>query len=161
VSDGERRPAMVLTGVKKVRNLRTIQQCTRIIEQVFKGFGLDPKKDRLPQKGVVGWVVRRGDAIIYVLLNQNKRMDTLRVISPLVRLPKRNQAAFYRKCLEYNFAMINCYLAANRDYLSIVFERPLTGLNPEEVAYIIDNLSRLADELEKELHEEFGVPYYQ
>ena len=152
---------MVLSGVKKVRNPRTIQQCTRIIEQVFKNFGLDPKKDRLQAKGVIGWVVRRGEAIIYILLSQNKRMDTLRVVSPMVYLPKRNQAAFLRRCLEYNFAMINCYLAVNKDFLSIVFERPLTGLNPEEVAFIIDNLSRLADDLEKELKEEFGVKYYE
>ena len=151
---------MVLSGVKKVRNRRTVQQCTRIIEQFFKNFGLDPKKDRLPQKGVIGWVVRRGTAIIYVLLNQNKRMDTLRIISPMVHLPKRNQIAFLRRCLEYNFAMINCGLAINKDFLSIVFERPLTGLNPEEVAYILDNLSRLADELEDELREEFGVKYF-
>jgi len=152
---------MVLSGVKKVRNQRTVQQCTRIIEQVFKNFGLDPRKDRLPQKGVVGWVVRRGEAIIYILLNKNKRMDTLRIISPMVHLPKRNQAAFLRRCLDYNFAMINCALAANKDFLAIVFERPLTGLNPEEVAYILDNLSRLADELEKELKEEFGVILYE
>lgn len=151
---------MVLTGVKQVRNRRTIQQCTRIIEQVFKNFGLDPKKDRLPQKDVLGWVVRRGSAIIYILLNENKRLNTLRVVSPMVHLPKRGQAAFYRKCLEYNFALINCALSVNNDFLAIVFERPLTGLNPEEVAYILDNLSRLADELEKELKEEFGVRYY-
>ena len=151
---------MVLTGVSKARNERSIHQCTRIIDTVFAQFGLDPKKNRVKEKNVIGWIAKRGKAVIYLLLNENKRLNTLRIISPMVYIPEKNREAFLRRSLEINFSIINCALAVNKDFISIVFERPLTGLNSEEVAYALDNISRLADDLEKELKKEFGAKYY-
>jgi hypothetical protein len=151
---------MVLTGVNKVRNARSIRQCTRIIDEVFDQFGLDPRKNRVKEKNVIGWIAKRGKAVIYLLLNENKRLNTLRIISPMVYIPEKNREAFLRRCLEINFSIINCALAVDKDFVSIVSERPLTGLNPEEVAYALDNLSRLADDLEKDLKKEFGAKLY-
>ncbi len=151
---------MVFTGVRKAKNERSIRQCTRIIDEVFKQFGLDPGKNQIREKNVIGWIAKRGKAVIYILLNENKRLNTLRIISPMVYIPEKNREAFLRRCLETNFSIINCALAVSKDFVSIVFERPLTGLNPEEVAYSVDNLSRLADDLEKDLKKEFGAKYY-
>jgi len=151
---------MVLTGVSKAKNERSIQQCTRIIDAVFAQFGLDPRKNRVQEKGVIGWIAKRGKAVIYLLLNENKHMNTLRFVSPMVYIPEKNREAFLQRCLEINFSIINCAVAVNKDFVSIVFERPLTGLNPEEVAYALDNISRLADDLEKDLKKEFGAKYY-
>jgi len=151
---------MVFTGVRKARNERSIRQCTRIINTVFKQFGLDPKKNRLQDKNVIGWIAKRGEAVIYLLLNENKRMNTLRIVSPMLRIPARRKEAFLRRCMEINFSIINCALAVNKEFVAIVFERPLTGLSAEEVAYALDNLSRLADELEKDLQKEFGAKLY-
>ena len=121
---------MVFAGVKKARSERSIRQWTRIIDEVFKQFGLDPKKNRIQGKNVIGWIAKRGKAVIYLLLNENKRMNTLRIISPMVCIPEKNREAFLRRCLEINFSIINCALAVSKDFVVIVFERPLTGLNP-------------------------------
>jgi len=77
-------------------------------QHVFKQFGLDPKKNRLQDKNVIGWIAKRGEAVIYLLLNENKRMNTLRIVSPMLQIPARRKEAFLRRCLEINFSIINC-----------------------------------------------------
>lgn len=35
---------MVFKGVRKVTNVRTIEEAEKIVEKVFKGLGLNPKE---------------------------------------------------------------------------------------------------------------------
>ncbi len=151
---------MVFKGVKKVTNLRTIEEAEKIIEKVFKGLGLKPEEARIDSEEVHGWALKRGTAIVYIFLNENKYINTLRIVSPLLYIPKKNQKEFLKKCLEYNYYFINCALGLNEDILFLVEERPLTGLDPEEVEYIINNLSRIADRLDTELAKTFDAKMY-
>lgn len=152
---------MVFKGVRKVTNLRTIEEAEKIVEKVFKGLGLDPKEAKIESNEIIGWAVKRGTAIIYIFINENKYINTLRIVSPLLYIPKKRQNEFLRKCLEYNYYFINCALGLNEDILFLVEERPLTGLDPEEVEYIINNLSRIADRIDNELAKKFDAKMYE
>jgi len=151
---------MVFKGVRKVTNLRTIEEAEKIIDKVFKGLGLKPEEAKIDSKDILGWAVKRGSAIVYIFLNENKYINTLRIVSPLLHIPKKNKISFLKKCLEYNYYFINCALALNDDLIFLVEERPLTGLDPEEVEYIINNLSRIADRLDTELAKTFDAKMY-
>lgn len=151
---------MVFKGVRKVTNLRTIEEAEKIIDRVFKGLGLDPEKAKIDNPDIHGWAIKRGSAIIYIFLNENKYINTLRIISPLIYVPKKRQIEFLKRCLEYNYYFINCALGLNEDLIFLVEERPLTGLDPEEVEYIINNLSRIADRIDNELAKEFDARMY-
>lgn len=152
---------MVFKGVSKVTNTRTIEEAEKIIDKVFKGLGLKPDKAKIDSKDVHGWAIKRGSAIVYIFLNENKYINTLRIVSPLLYLPKKRQNAFLRKCLEYNYYFINCALGLNEDLIFLVEERPLTGLDPEEVEYIINNLSRIADRIDNELARKYDAQMYR
>lgn len=151
---------MVFKGVSKVTNLRTIEEAEKIIDKVFKGLGLKPEEAKIDSKDIHGWAVKRGNAVIYIFLNENKYINTLRIVSPIMYIPKKRKVEFLKKCLKYNYYFINCALALNEDLIFLVEERPLTGLDPEEVEYIVNNLSRIADRMYNELALVFDTKIY-
>lgn len=151
---------MVFKGVRKVTNLGTIEEAEKIIDKVFKGLGLKPEEAKIDNPDLIGWAVKRGSAIVYIFINENKYINTLRIVSPLIYVPKKRQNEFLRRCLEYNYYFINCALGLNDDLIFLVEERPLTGLDPEEVEYIINNLSRIADRIDNELAKEYNAQMY-
>ena len=54
---------MVFKGVRKVTNLRTIEEAEKIIDKVFKGLGLKPEEAKIDSKDILGWAVKRGRGI--------------------------------------------------------------------------------------------------
>jgi hypothetical protein len=150
---------MALFGNKKVKET-TVKDCIKMVEAFLQKCGANPKKHRLPDKDTIGWQIARGSAIIYILINNHEGLTTIRVISPILTLPKSNILPFYRKCLEINTGLISCALGAYEDKVAVLSERPIEGLDPEELEGILNHLSAVADDLDNKLADEFGATIF-
>ena len=53
--------------------------------------------------------------------------------------------------------MKNCAICVYENEVALVVERPIEGLDPEEVEWTIDYLSQVADNLDNKLADEFGA----
>ena len=150
---------MGLFGTKKKQSKEvTIQECIKMIEGFFKKINLSAKDRRLPNQDSFGWWVQRGSALVYILLNEED--ETVRIISPILYLPEKNILPFYRKCLEMNTSLINCAFGAMDDKIVLVSERPINGLDPQELEGTIQYLSAVADDIDDKLAIEFKAQMY-
>ena len=152
---------MGLFGTKKVQIKETsIKECVIMIESFFKRIDFNPRDQRLPDRDTLGWWLQRGSALIYILLHQHDKMPTIRVMSPLLYLPGSRILPLYRRCLELNAELINCAFCVVDDKIMLVSERPIDGLDPQELDETIMYLSAADDEFDNHLSEEFNAPMY-
>lgn len=152
---------MGLFGTKKVQVKETsIKECVKMVERFFRDIGFNPRDQRLPNRDTLGWYLQRGSALIYILLHQHDKMPTIRIVSPLLYLPESKILPLYRRCLELNNELINCAFGVTDDKIMLVSERPIDGLDPQELEETIRYLSGAADELDNKLSEEFNAPMY-
>lgn len=150
---------MGLFGTKKVKET-TIGDCMGMIESFFRKIGTDASSQRLRDKETTGWWAQRGSAAIFIMLNDHDGMTTLRIVSPLLYLPQENILPFYRRCLEINLGLLNCALGVTGDKVVLATERPIEGLDPEELEGTLNFLSAVADDLDNQLADEFGAKLY-
>jgi type III secretion system-like peptide-binding chaperone len=139
---------------------RTIQECTKMVEEFLRKIGAVPDNQRLQDRDTIGWGIQRGSAVVFVLLNEHEKFNSLRVVSPIVYLPEEKILPFYRRCLEINMELITCALGVVDDRVVLVHERPLEGLDQEELEGTINFLSGVADDLDNKLANEFGAKIY-
>ena len=152
---------MGLFGTKKVAEKETtVKDCVRMIEGFFRKVKLNPNEYRLPDRDTLGWFLQRGSARIYILLNQQGETKTVQIISPILYLPEDHILPFYRRCLEMNMHLINCAFAASDDKIVLVSERPLEGLDQQELEGMIQYLSAVADDIDDKLGNEFKAQLY-
>ena len=149
---------MGLFGSKPVAE-KTLRECEKLVEEFFRQVGLNPNEQRVEgQKGA--WWAMRGSAVVYIFVNEAQDMNTLRIASPILYLPHENLLPFYRACLELNYSLVNCAMAIYKDILYLITERPLLGLDPEELQDTMNILGFYADKYDNELADEFGAKIY-
>ena len=147
---------MGLFGTKKVEiKETTVKDCVKMIESFLKKNRFNPNDQRLNNSDTLGWWVQRGSAVIYILLNQHEREPTVRILSPILYLPEEHILPFYRRCLELNMSLINCAFGAMDDQIALVTERPIAGLDAEELEGTLHYLSAVADDVDDKLAAEF------
>jgi hypothetical protein len=56
--------------------------------------------------------------------------------------------------------LIGCALGVYEDKVAAVGERPITGLDLEELEYMIHSVSGVADDLDDQLADECGAPLF-
>jgi hypothetical protein len=152
---------MSLFRPKKATDKRTtLRDCVQMVEGFFKKINANPNDQRLPDRNALGWWIQRGSAMIYIFLNQGEDNITLRILSPLLYLPEDFVLPFYRRCLEINMRLINCALAASDDKILLVTERPIEGLDQQELESSIHYLAAVADEIDNKLSAEFNARMY-
>lgn len=132
------------------------EDCITMVENFLNKIGLNPSEQRL--KGdTIGWVAVRGSAITYIMIFEYENFASIRIYSPILYLPEENILPFYRKCLEINFELVNCAICVYEDKVALVVERPIGGLDPEELEGMVNYLSSVADDLDNKLADEFGA----
>lgn len=152
---------MGLFGTKKVTEKETtVQDCVRMIENFLKKARMKPGDQRLPDPETIGWWVQRGSARIYIVLNQQGDTKTIRVFSPILYLPDDHILPFYRRCLEINMGLMQCAFAATEDTIGLVSERPIEGLDEQELESLLLYVSSVADDVDNVLAAEFKAKLY-
>lgn len=150
---------MGLFGTKPVKET-TARDCIKMVDNFFQKIGLDSSRQKLPDRDTTGWWAQRGSAIVYIILNEHDDLETIRIISPILNLPNENILPFYRRCLEINMSLFNCAIGVYDDKVVLISERPIDGLDPEELEGNINFLSGVADDLDNKLADEFGANLY-
>jgi hypothetical protein len=139
-----------------------------LVDQTIRKLGLDPDACRAaaaPSGGDAtraSWTLKRGSASVLVTVThyQAEGQVFLRVASPVVTLPTdaAKQNACIRRLLELNAAgLVNAAFGLAGDRVVAVSERPVQGLDPEEVEQMIKHLSAVADTFDNKLERDFGA----
>jgi hypothetical protein len=79
----------------------------------------------------------------------------IRVNSPILHFPDANREAFFLRLLEVNRDLSYCCVAACDEIVIVSGQRPILGLEQEELNDLIWNVSYVADTLDDSLADEF------
>jgi hypothetical protein len=158
------------------------QNAVDLVEKTIGKLGLDPAGCRAGGAAAVtpagpgpaapqavpgqtqsaSWTLKRGSAsvLVTVATYEHDSVTYLRVASPVVTMPPDagKQTACMRKLLELNAAgLANAAFALVGDRVVAVSERPVPGLDAEEVDQIVRHLAAVADTFDDRLAKEFGA----
>ena len=149
----------IFRSKKKNTDDGSIQQCVKMIKLFYKSHSLNINDFRM-QGRENGWWIQRGSAVIYIILNPHEESPSIRIVSPILYLPEDFIVPFYRRCLELNMELMQCAIGASGDRVSVVSERPIAGLDQEELKSMIGYLSAVADDIDDKLADEFKAKLY-
>lgn len=150
---------MNLFGAQKVSK-GLVQEAVTMVETYFRHRGLNPSEHELTGSDGCGWWLTEGSARVYIFVQRSSQAAVLRITSPLVIVPEKNQAGFYKKLLDINSNLTNCALSTHGDIVLIVSQRPTLGLVQDELDELVWNTAYVADLLDDKLKEEFGCRMY-
>lgn len=151
---------MTLFGAQKVSGT-TLEEVAGLIQNYFKGRGLDHHKQEIPGSEGCGWWLVEGSAKVYIFIQDSAAGPVLRITSPIVFLPAENLEQFYRRLLDLNSNLASCHLATYDNYVLVLTQRQTTGITQEEVDSMVWNVAYVADLLDDKLAAEFGTQLYK
>ena len=128
-----------------------------MIDQYVIEIGLTKEQTYNPERKAWYWM--RGSANIEVFVaSMDSGREFLRIFSPLMKVPKGNEAIFYRTLLDMNDNCLGVKITTmeGTDQVYVTYERDLIGIDYDEVKTCIADLEWWADELDDRLIEQFG-----
>lgn len=137
-----------------------LEDSAAIVRTILREIGVDPDQTRLATSEGLAWAFRRGSAVVEIYLVERQDGGTLQVLSPIMHLPASGLLPLYRRLLELNLTLSNAAFGVHTDVVYVFNERPLAGLDPEEVDHIIEQVASFADEYDDSLVSEFGGRLY-
>ncbi len=143
---------------KKKESFSTVDECKKFIESFFVDMGAVPEQHQFENENK--WFLKKGSAMIFISIGGSEDFFNLRIVSPILFAPEKNLLAFFRRCLEINMELVSCAIGVFDDTVALVHERPINGIDKEEVNDIIENLSNMADDLDDDLAKEYGAKLY-
>jgi hypothetical protein len=151
---------MGLFGTKK-SNKMTSERVVEMFAEYYQRRGLDIKGHGVPGCDGYGWWITEGSAKIYIFVQEDRIGNVVRVHSPILKYPETKREAFFLRLLETNRDLSGCCVSAFDGVIMVSGQRPITGLDQEELNTLIWNVSYVADTLDDQLAEEFGAELYK
>ncbi len=151
---------MSLFGAQKVKGT-TLDDVAHLIQNYFKGRGLDYHNQEIPGSEGCGWWLTEGSAKVYIFIQDSQAGPVLRITSPIVFIPTDNHETFYRKLLDLNSNLASCHLATYENYVLVLSQRQSMGITQEEVDSMVWNVAYVADLLDDKLATEFSTQLYK
>jgi T3SS (YopN, CesT) and YbjN peptide-binding chaperone 1 len=137
-----------------------VGKAKKMVEGAVRERGMDPDKHQAAAaKGGFAWALRFGSAAVMIALNPGVDKDAgrLRVVSPIVKMPKEPSAKMLRRLLELNGTELpGVALGIVGDEVVLVAERSISGLDRSEVEEILSMAGFYADKYDDMLVSEFG-----
>lgn len=147
---------MGLFSRKKKTDVGDIKGSVKIIRDVLAKIGISGSPQPIDGGKGFGWILQRGSAVVYVMINEIDGKGFFKVVSPIIYLPTENLLPLYRTILEINMDLTNAALGVQEDKICVVSERSVAGLDAVEAEEIIKRVAYYADELDNKLVSEFG-----
>jgi hypothetical protein len=147
---------MGLFSRKKTTDEGDIKESVKLIRDVLSKIGINGTPQPIDGGKGFGWVLQRGSAVVYVMINDVNGKGYFKVVSPIIYLPAENLLPFYRAILEINMELTSAALGVQEDKICVVSERSIAGLDSVEADEIIKRVAYYADELDNKLVSEFG-----
>jgi Tir chaperone protein (CesT) family len=110
---------------------------------------------KLDESGYVE--VRSGSAMVRLSVMED--VGVLILLAPIMKVPKVNREALYRRLLEASYLMTSdaaFAIDAQADEINVRALRRLSGLDYEEFEDLLDTVGKVADTWDDALREEFG-----
>jgi hypothetical protein len=128
------------------------------VDAGIKMLEIDPTDAKGQKEGQ--WDFDRGSAKIAVGVTSTDRFPNgyfyvSSIIMETDNVPAEKKPELYLKLLELNATLVNMRFAFNKDVVFLISNRDANGLDPQEVAITINELSYYADMLDDRLQEEF------
>lgn len=150
---------MGLFGTKKAAK-GTVESVVEMLENYFKRRRLDINGHILDDSEGYGWWIMEGSAKVYIFIQDAPKGIVIRVTSPILHFPQQNREQFFLRCLDINRELNCCSLAAYEEIILVSAQRPIEGLDPEELNTLIWNVSNAADVFDDHLSREFDCRVY-
>ncbi|MCS7077264.1 MAG: YbjN domain-containing protein [Bacteroidia bacterium] len=127
-----------------------------IVEQAIASFGIDVASCRTDSPTV--WSLKRGSANVTMLLNLNQENRAIFVvISGIMEVPDQNREALFLELLTINHTLVGTYFTVyNNSLICLASSRYADGLDPKEVAEMLEAQSYAADALDDMLIAKYG-----
>lgn len=145
---------MGLFGTKKASKV-SIDQVVGMVHEYYRRRGLELAGHTVEATEGYGWWITEGSAKVYIFVQEVQGGPVVRVNSPILHFPEENREAFFLRLLEINRDLSYCCVAAFDDVIIVSGQRPILGLDQEELNDLIWNVSYVADKLDDDLAEEF------
>jgi hypothetical protein len=138
-----------------------LQKTRAIVEGVIQKLGLDPKSSKISEDAdQTTWTLARGSAnvLVTVVHRTEQKKVFFRVAAPvMVPDASKPKEPLYKRLLEMNVGgLANASFGIASDKVVVVSERPVEGLDENEVEQMIRHLSAVADTFDDRLVKEFG-----
>jgi len=140
----------------------TVESVVTMLSDYYKRRKLDMDGHALePEHDSCGWWLKEGSAKVYIFLQEDKSGGiVLRVTSPIVHFPDLDRERFFQRCLELNQDLSCCSLSAHEEIILVTSQRPIAGLDQEELNTLIWNVSHAADVIDDLFSKEFHCQVY-
>jgi hypothetical protein len=103
--------------------------------------------------------LRSGSAMVSVSVMED--VGVLILLAPIMKVPKANREALYRRLLETSFLLTSdaaFAIDSQKDEITVRALRRLSGLDYEEFEDLLNTVGTVADTWDDALREEFGGP---
>lgn len=139
--------------------MRNINSFYKTIEMAIFQLGINPDQTRTEEKGK--WSFSFGSAFITAgILNSDRFPNGYFYVNSnlmsLSDLPESSKLLFFKTLVEMNASLVNMKLCITGNQIILLSNRDATGLDVEEVAHTIDELSHYADLLDDKLKNMFS-----
>lgn len=134
-----------------------LEQTVTAIEEAIRHFGVDP--DEFKVEGQYKWKLSRGSASIRVrIFDYDETRHGVEVCAYMMHLPEDpdNRSGLFQTVLTMNDSMVGNWFSIRENYLYLISNRDIEGLDKEEVVRTIDDLSYYADRYDDKLKADFG-----
>jgi hypothetical protein len=101
--------------------------------------------------------LRSGSAMVSVSVMED--VGVLILLAPIMKVPKTNREALYRRLLETSFLLTSdaaFAIDSQKDEITVRALRRLSGLDYEEFEDLLNTVGNVADTWDDALREEFG-----
>lgn len=126
-----------------------------VINDALRARGINADEAYKPDSGL--WIVPAQPAPVVLRIKQDDvdDVDYIEAVMRLGPLPAQNLLPFYRALLESNMRLANVAFAVGSDGVFLRHERPLAGLDEDELNDIVAAIINAADEEFGALLEQF------
>jgi hypothetical protein len=102
------------------------------------------------------WTFRYGSVKVYVQLTGKAEEDTIRVWSPILKLPVQRQSDLMTQLLELNWqSTFEAQFASFNQDIVVVSSRSLADLSAGEISRLITVVATIADDYDESLQTQF------
>ncbi len=139
----------------------TWQEVAEMVRSNFRRRRLDLDAHELGDCSGWGWWLKSGTATVYIFVQDEPTGPVVRATSPILHFPQAGREQFFHRLLEINRDLSTCCLASYQEVVLVTGQRPIEGLDAEELQFLIGNVARVSDELDTSLSRQFDAQRYQ
>jgi hypothetical protein len=133
-----------------------LNQTSTLIEDFIKSLNVDPVACRGKNPGQ--WsLLYKGSTVWIDVFNFKETPDRwyFQVMSPLLKVPDKNQESFYQNLLEINHSLYGSWISKRGDWAYVMFLREAAGLDQSEVNATMDRVAHYSNDYHGKLKFKF------